>query len=102
MAGIYLHIPFCKQACYYCDFHFSTSQQYKTEMLETMKHEIALQRSYLDHEHIDTIYFGGGTPSLLQAEEINILLDEVFSHHEVDSNAEITLEANPDDLIPAE
>jgi oxygen-independent coproporphyrinogen-3 oxidase len=101
MAGIYLHIPFCKQACYYCDFHFSTSLQYKTEMLEAMKHEISSQKSYLDKERIDTIYFGGGTPSLLQPEEINYLLDELFRNHEVEHNAEITLEANPDDLNPA-
>lgn len=101
MAGIYLHIPFCKQACYYCDFHFSTSLQYKTEMLEAMKHEISSQKSYLDKERIDTIYFGGGTPSLLQSEEINYLLDELFRNHEVENNAEITLEANPDDLNPA-
>lgn len=98
MAGIYLHIPFCKQACYYCDFHFSTSTRYKTELIQAMKQEIALQKQYLGNERIETIYFGGGTPSLLQADEIRYLIDEIQLHHNLAPNAEITLEANPDDL----
>lgn len=98
MAGIYLHIPFCKQACYYCDFHFSTSVKYKDEMLAALQNEIALQKSYLNGETIETIYFGGGTPSLLKAEEIDLLINAITKYHTVASNAEITLEANPDDL----
>jgi len=98
MAGIYLHIPFCKQACYYCDFHFSTSLKYKDELLSAMQSEIALQKTYLNGETIETIYFGGGTPSLLKSEEINLLIDTITKHHIVTSDAEVTLEANPDDL----
>ncbi|HVS92411.1 MAG TPA: radical SAM family heme chaperone HemW [Mucilaginibacter sp.] len=98
MAGIYIHIPFCKQACYYCDFHFSTSLAYKSELLEALIKEIQLQKDYLLSEHIETIYFGGGTPSLLSGEEINTIIDAISGIHSVASGAEITLEANPDDL----
>jgi oxygen-independent coproporphyrinogen III oxidase len=98
MAGIYIHIPFCKQACYYCDFHFSTSLKYKDELLQAVIKEIKLQKGYLNGETIETIYFGGGTPSLLNADEINLLTGAIISLHTVSSNAEITLEANPDDL----
>jgi oxygen-independent coproporphyrinogen-3 oxidase len=101
MAGIYLHIPFCKQACHYCDFHFSTSLQYKDEMLQALVKEIQLQKTYLDGETIETIYFGGGTPSVLEQGEINLLLDTITRLHSVSSDAEITLEANPDDLHKA-
>lgn len=98
MAGIYLHIPFCKQACYYCDFHFSTSVKYKDEMLAALHREIKLQKDYLNGETIETIYFGGGTPSLLKPDEVNLLVDSITKLHTVTSDAEITLEANPDDL----
>jgi oxygen-independent coproporphyrinogen III oxidase len=98
MAGIYLHIPFCKKACHYCDFHFSTSWKYKKEMLETMHRELELQKSYLTNQTIETIYFGGGTPSILEPEEIRALIDKIGSLMPVSSNPEITLEANPDDL----
>ena len=98
MAGIYLHIPFCKQACHYCDFHFSTSLQYKDDLVRALVKEIELQKNYLGGETIETIYFGGGTPSLLDAGEINLLLDTITRLHTVANNAEITLEANPDDL----
>jgi len=98
MAGIYIHIPFCKQACYYCDFHFSTSVKYKTEMLDAIVSELHLQKSYLNGQNIQTIYFGGGTPSLLDAQEINRILDTITNLHTVVADAEITLEANPDDL----
>ncbi|MFI5140291.1 MAG: radical SAM protein, partial [Sphingobacteriales bacterium] len=98
MAGIYIHIPFCKQACYYCDFHFSTSLKYKDEFLQALTKEIGLQKKYLDGETIETIYFGGGTPSLLNADEINALVGAITGLHTVSSDAEITLEANPDDL----
>ena len=98
MAGIYLHIPFCKQACHYCDFHFSTSLKYKEQLLAALKKEIELQKSYLQDETIETIYFGGGTPSILEADEIQRLIDKITQIHTVSATVEITLEANPDDL----
>jgi oxygen-independent coproporphyrinogen-3 oxidase len=98
MAGIYLHIPFCKKACHYCDFHFSTSPQYKNEMLNALRNEIRLRKQYLSTEKIETIYFGGGTPSVLSADEIHSLIGDITSEFEVSGDAEITLEANPDDL----
>ncbi|MFD0748688.1 radical SAM family heme chaperone HemW [Mucilaginibacter calamicampi] len=101
MAGIYLHIPFCKQACYYCDFHFSTSLKYKDELLQALIKEISLQKNYLQGETIETIYFGGGTPSILNESELNHLLEAIHNNHTVAANAEITLEANPDDLDKA-
>ncbi len=101
MAGIYLHIPFCKQACYYCDFHFSTSLQYKDDLLQAMHTEMDMQKGYLAAETVETIYFGGGTPSLLKAGEINSLIDHITKLHQVASDAEITIEANPDDLDKA-
>ena len=101
MAGIYIHIPFCKQACHYCDFHFSTSLKYKDELLQALVKEIELQKNYPDGETIETIYFGGGTPSLLSDGEINLLTDKITSLHTVSANAEITIEANPDDLSKA-
>jgi oxygen-independent coproporphyrinogen-3 oxidase len=101
MAGIYLHIPFCKQACHYCDFHFSTSLKYKEELVEALIKEIQLQKNYLAGETIDTIYFGGGTPSLLNETEISLLINTITGLHFVAADAEITLEANPDDLDKA-
>jgi oxygen-independent coproporphyrinogen III oxidase len=98
MAGIYLHIPFCKQACHYCDFHFSTSTRSKQALLEAISSELTTRRSYLEEQPIETIYFGGGTPSMLTTDEIQRLLDVIFKNYTVDANAEITLEANPDDL----
>lgn len=98
MAGIYLHIPFCKQACHYCNFHFSTSLRQKDAMLAAMLKEISLSQKYLDGETIETIYFGGGTPSILEATDIQRIIDEVAKFYQVEKNAEITIEANPDDL----
>lgn len=98
MAGIYIHIPFCKQACHYCDFHFSTSAKYKDEMVQALIKEIALQKNYLNGETIQTIYFGGGTPSVLSADEIIRIINTITEIHTVTADAEITLEANPDDL----
>ena len=100
MAGIYLHIPFCRQACYYCDFHFSTNMQLRKELVRAMGEEILLQRDYLRGEALETIYFGGGTPSLLDAADIEYLLLSISRIHKVRDGAEITLEANPDDLSP--
>ena len=98
MAGIYIHIPFCKKACIYCDFHFSTSLKNKENLIKNMLKEIELRKNYLLKETIETIYFGGGTPSLLNQDEINTILETIKKHHTVNKKAEITLEANPDDL----
>ncbi|AQS93910.1 coproporphyrinogen III oxidase [Polaribacter sp. BM10] len=98
MAGIYIHIPFCKQACFYCDFHFSTSLKKKEEMLHCLKKEIALRKEELKGEKVETIYFGGGTPSVLNTSEIDKLIATVYHHFDVVENPEVTLEANPDDL----
>jgi oxygen-independent coproporphyrinogen-3 oxidase len=98
MAGIYIHIPFCKQACHYCDFHFSTSLQNKSSFLNALKIEIALRKKYLENEMISTIYFGGGTPSLLSKIELIDIFDTLNQHFMIHPEAEITLEANPDDL----
>ena len=98
MAGIYLHIPFCKQACNYCNFHFTTSLRYKPELVAALVHEIHLQRHYLGNTLVETIYFGGGTPSLLQIDDCRLLIDTIQSLFTVASDAEITLEGNPDDL----
>ena len=100
MAGIYIHIPFCKKACHYCDFHFSTSPQYKEQMLNALKSEIILRKNYLNNEKIETIYFGGGTPSLMNADELQVLIGQITDLFEVSTTAEITIEANPDDLNP--
>jgi len=98
MAGIYIHIPFCKQACHYCDFHFSTSLKKKDELIQALVKELKLRKFELTNQTVETIYFGGGTPSLLNKNEIHLLLDTVFQNYNVASNPEITLEANPDDL----
>ncbi|MBX2955683.1 MAG: radical SAM family heme chaperone HemW [Cyclobacteriaceae bacterium] len=98
MAGLYFHIPFCKQACYYCDFHFSTNQEVRAEMVKALVKELHLQKDFLNGEVINTVYIGGGTPSLLKCEELHSLLDAVRNLHQLNSTAEITLEANPDDL----
>lgn len=98
MAGIYIHIPFCKKACHYCDFHFSTSMKYKDDVILAIQKEIELRKDYLEGASIGSIYFGGGTPSLLSAEEINRILDKIYRTHQVENDIEITLEANPDDL----
>ncbi|MDT0605810.1 radical SAM family heme chaperone HemW [Croceitalea rosinachiae] len=98
MAGIYIHIPFCKQACHYCDFHFSTSMKKKSEMVEALKKEILLRKNEFKDEVVETIYFGGGTPSVLTVSEIAGLIHSVYDNYSVIDNPEITLEANPDDL----
>ncbi|WP_343613342.1 radical SAM family heme chaperone HemW [Flavobacterium sp.] len=101
MSGIYIHIPFCKQACHYCDFHFSTSMKKKDDMVLALAKEIGMRKPFdsaQDDNIIETIYFGGGTPSVLNNEEINFLISEVYKNYKVIENPEITLEANPDDL----
>jgi len=98
MAGIYIHIPFCKQACTYCDFHFSTSMKKKEDMVAAIATEISMRKVEFANEVVETIYFGGGTPSVLSSVEIQFLIDAVYQNYQVADNPEITLEANPDDL----
>jgi oxygen-independent coproporphyrinogen III oxidase len=98
LSGIYIHIPFCKQACYYCNFYFSTSLKKKDELLNCLVKEIELRKDEIEIDIVETIYFGGGTPSILSTEEIQRLIDAVYNNFEVVENPEITLEANPDDL----
>ncbi|MGZ9674780.1 radical SAM family heme chaperone HemW [Flavobacterium sp. GNP001] len=98
MSGIYIHIPFCKQACHYCDFHFSTSMKKKDAMVLALAKEIQMRKTEFQNDSVETIYFGGGTPSVLTSDEINFLINEVCANFKVVENPEITLEANPDDL----
>ena len=99
MAGLYIHIPFCKQACHYCDFHFSTNLQLMEQMMDSILLELQLRKAYLKGEAVDTIYFGGGTPSLVPVEYLEKILDQISTLFP-GSKQEITLEANPDDLNP--
>ena len=102
MAGIYIHIPFCKQACSYCNFHFSTSLAQKDLLVNALIKEIELTANAASsNKNIQTIYFGGGTPSLLSISELQRILKSIQTNFDVDSSAEITLEANPDDIDPA-
>lgn len=98
MASIYIHIPYCKQQCTYCNFHFRIAQNDKEEMLRSIKKEIKLRQSYLNDARISSIYFGGGTPSILNKEEIKSLIETIYNNFRIDPDAEITLECNPDDL----
>jgi len=98
-AGIYIHIPFCKQACHYCDFHFSTSLEKKDDLIQALVKELELRKNELQHKTVETIYFGGGTPSVLTIDELQVLILAVYKNFEVAAHPEITLEANPDDLI---
>jgi oxygen-independent coproporphyrinogen-3 oxidase len=98
MAGIYVHIPFCKQACHYCDFHFSTQLDKTNELVDALLKEIDLQRQYLEGEEVATLYFGGGTPSLLEISQLDKVINQIHKVFSVNPNMEFTLEANPDDL----
>jgi oxygen-independent coproporphyrinogen-3 oxidase len=98
MAGIYIHIPFCRQACHYCNFHFTTSLRYKNELVAALLKETELQKNYLAGEVVETVYFGGGTPSLCTKHEIRSMMEKIRSVFSVSPAAEITLEANPDDI----
>lgn len=102
MAGIYIHIPFCKQKCSYCDFHFSTTfSSYRYEMVDAICKEISRRKDYLNKKTLSTIYFGGGTPSLLKKEEIDLILTTIQKNFDTKNVVEITLEANPDDINEA-
>ncbi|HMG16769.1 MAG TPA: radical SAM family heme chaperone HemW [Saprospiraceae bacterium] len=98
MAGLYIHFPFCKQACHYCNFHFSTSLRYKGDLIKGIQQEIKLRAPYLEGEELETIYFGGGTPSLLSGDEIQEIFKSIKDNFKIVDNPEVTLEANPDDL----
>ena len=98
MAGIYLHIPFCKQACNYCDFHFSTSMKMKVDFVKAIIQEIELRKDVFANKFISSIYFGGGTPSLLSEEELDMIFEKLYKSFTIDADVEITLESNPDDL----
>ncbi|MBJ7881501.1 radical SAM family heme chaperone HemW [Gelidibacter salicanalis] len=99
MSGVYIHIPFCKQACHYCDFHFSTSLKKKDDLVYALVKELELRKDEFKNQVIQTIYFGGGTPSLLSIAELKLLIAEVYRDYDVVDTPEITLEANPDDLF---
>lgn len=101
MAGIYIHIPFCRQKCYYCDFYKTVNTTLKPKFLQSLKAEAKVRKNYLRNEAVETIYFGGGTPSVLEAGELGDILRHLNQLFEVQENAEITFEANPDDLTPA-
>lgn len=98
MAGIYIHIPFCKQACHYCNFHFSTQLKYKNAIFNAILQETEARKSYLENQKVETIYLGGGTPSLLTIEELNNLFETIDKNFDLSELKEVTIEANPDDL----
>ena len=98
MAGIYIHIPYCEQACSYCNFHFRISQKDKIEILNCINLELEIRQTYLKNKIVSTIYFGGGTPSILSKNEIKSILDCISTIYKIKENTEITLECNPDDL----
>ena len=98
MSGIYIHIPFCKKACHYCNFHFSTNQNSKSAFIKAVCRELILRKLEYASDEIQSIYFGGGTPTVLDVTELNTILKTVYKNYKVSETAEITLEANPDDL----
>lgn len=99
MVGIYIHIPFCKKACFYCDFHFSVSLKHKADLVAAIQKELVRRKTYFEpNEKIASIYFGGGTPSVLLFHEIDEILGAVYENYTVSPQVEITFECNPDDL----
>ena len=100
MAGIYIHIPFCKRRCIYCDFFSTTQSDQKSTYVRTLCEELRIRKDYLQEEDIETIYLGGGTPSQLSQKELELIFTTIYNIYKVKENAEITLEANPDDLTP--
>ncbi len=98
MSGIYLHIPFCRQACHYCDFHFSTNLKHVEDLVDAICKEITLRKDYLNKEKVETIYFGGGTPSILNQSQLAKIFSAIHDHFDVLDSAEVTLEANPEDV----
>ena len=100
MAGIYIHIPFCKRRCIYCDFFSTTQSEKKSAYVRALCRELEMRRDYVEGEEIETIYLGGGTPSQLTEEELKAIFASIYHIYKVKEDAEITLEANPDDLTP--
>ena len=100
MAGIYLHIPFCKRRCIYCDFFSTTQSERKTAYAHTLCNELEMRKEYLEGENIETIYLGGGTPSQLDKEDFEFIFSYIYKNYSISDTPEITLEANPDDLTP--
>ena len=100
MLSIYIHIPYCKKACYYCDFHFSAYLKNKDSFLKALQWEIVSASEQFKNSRVQTIYFGGGTPSVLSYEEITSLFDILYKHYQINTDVEISFEANPDDLTP--
>jgi oxygen-independent coproporphyrinogen III oxidase len=98
VSGIYIHIPFCKKACHYCNFHFSTNQNSKSAFIKAVCRELVLRKSEYVSKEIQSIYFGGGTPTVLEVSELVMILQVIYKHYKVSDTPEITLEANPDDL----
>ena len=101
MSGIYIHIPFCKQACHYCDFHFSTSLKKKDEMILALTKEIALRKNEFQNETVETIYFGGGTPSIIKPTHLQNIIETITSNFNLSQQPEVTIEVNPDDCNAA-
>ncbi|WP_291116684.1 radical SAM family heme chaperone HemW [Empedobacter sp. UBA7248] len=97
MAGIYIHIPFCKQKCSYCDFHFSTNLQHKSNLIQAINKELEIRKNEISTP-LETIYFGGGTPSILSETELESIFETIYKNYSTKNLKEITLEANPDDL----
>jgi len=100
MAGIYIHIPFCASKCTYCDFYSITNQKSKDDLIVALETELLLRKNYLGSETIDTVYFGGGTPSLFLIDELSEIIEHIKDNFKLNNNAEITLELNPDDATP--
>ena len=98
MSGIYIHIPYCRQACHYCSFHFSTSIKNKANLVSSLIKEIELRHKELSQSTLDSIYLGGGTPSLLTDEELASIMKKIVTYWQIDGSTEITLEANPEDI----
>lgn len=98
MAGIYIHVPFCKTRCIYCDFYSTTQSSLQPKYVSTLCKELVQRKEYLDSESVETIYFGGGTPSQLNYEELTAIFQTITENYRVTENAEVTMEANPDDL----
>ena len=98
MAGIYIHIPFCKKKCHYCDFYITTNKNNVTKLIEAIQFELILRKKFLDGSNVETIYFGGGTPSMINPEYIEKVINQIKNNFEINSNIEISLEANPDDI----
>ena len=101
MAGLYIHVPFCQKRCLYCDFYSNTDMGYQEAYLSALIREMELRKNYLEGETLETIYFGGGTPSQLSVENLNRIFEAIYRHFSVNQDMEITLEANPDDMTPA-